>query len=320
MSQLTLPLVARAPAKVNVVLYVGDRRAGDRRHELCSLFQSVTLADEVLMESAPRSEGGDGDEIVCPEVPAPNLAAEALARFRSELGWDSEPLRVTIRKRIPIAAGLGGGSADAAAVLRLAQAASGLDVGERLGRLAMSLGADVPSQLAPGTHLVTGAGETVEPLEAPAGIALLILSGEASLGTGAVYQRADRLGLPKRDLPALALRLRQELGSALSAPERLAALVENDLEPAALDLEPSIAEALALLRDSGALAAAVTGSGPSTFGIYPGRQEAEAARRAVAHAWPGDVVVAEPASADYGAPLPAATASTSAARLSGSGQ
>ena len=89
----------------------------------------------------------------------------------------------------------------------------------------------------------------------------------------------------------------------------MAALVENDLEPAALGLEPSIADALALLRGSGALAAAVSGSGPSTFGIYRGRQEAEAARRAVARAWPGDVVVAGPAGAGYGAPLPAATAS-----------
>lgn len=316
MSPLSLPLVSRAPAKVNLILYVGGRRAGDRRHELCSLFQSVTLADEVLMESAPAS---DGDEIVCPEVPAPNLAAEALARFRSELGWDSEPLRVTIRKRIPVAAGLGGGSADAAAVLRLAQAASGLDAGAGLVPLAMSLGADIPSQLAPGTHLVTGAGETVEPLEAPAGLALLILSGEASLGTGAVYDRADRLGLPDRDLQSLALGLRRELGSALRAPERLAALVENDLEPAALGLEPSIGEALALLRGSGALAAAVSGSGPSTFGVYRGRHEAEEARRVIKRAWPGDVVVAEPAEAGYGAPLPA-TASGRAARPSGSGQ
>jgi 4-diphosphocytidyl-2-C-methyl-D-erythritol kinase len=306
MTNLTLPLMARAPAKVNLILYVGGRRAGDHRHELCSLFQSVTLADELVMESAPGSEG---DEVVCPGVPAPNLAAEALARFRSELGWDSEPLRVTIRKRIPVAAGLGGGSADAAAVLRLAHAASGLDVDERLVPLAMSLSADVPSQLAPGTHLVTGAGEVVEPVEAPTGIALLILSGVAALGTGLVYDRADRLGLPERDLPSLALRLRRELGSALKAPERLAALVENDLEPAALYLEPSIVGALALLRDSGALAAAVSGSGPSTFGIYSGRHQAEEARRAVARAWPGDVVVAEPAGAGYGAPLPAATAS-----------
>src|SRR5438093_12162386 len=113
-----LPLAARAPAKVNLCLHVGRVRE-DGLHEICSLFQSVTLADELLME-----QGAGSDEVICPEIAEPNLATEALARFRGQFGWQGAPVRITIRKRIPIAAGLGGGSADAAATLRLAVAAS----------------------------------------------------------------------------------------------------------------------------------------------------------------------------------------------------
>src|SRR6185295_15080458 len=150
-------LATRAPAKLNLCLYVGPLRP-DGLHELRSVFQPITLADEVALEET----GAATDEVVCPGVEGPNLAAAALHAFRERFGWDGPPVRVTIEKHIPVAAGLGGGSADAGAVLRLAAAASGRRPAERdLADLAMSLGADVPSQLVPRAAIVSGAGEGV---------------------------------------------------------------------------------------------------------------------------------------------------------------
>ncbi|MGH2980114.1 MAG: 4-(cytidine 5'-diphospho)-2-C-methyl-D-erythritol kinase, partial [Solirubrobacterales bacterium] len=112
-------LETRAPAKLNLCLYVGPRRP-DGLHEIRSVFQPITLADELSMQNAT----GGADQVVCPGIRGPNLAAAALAAFRNRFGWDGPPVRVTIEKHIPVSAGLGGGSADAAAVLRLAAAAS----------------------------------------------------------------------------------------------------------------------------------------------------------------------------------------------------
>ena len=104
-----------APAKLNLCLYVGKPRP-DGLHEICSLFQAVTLPDLVTMELAQ----GEEDEVVCSAVDGTNLAAVALARFRERFGWHEPAVRVMIGKHIPLAGGLGGGSADAGAVLRLA--------------------------------------------------------------------------------------------------------------------------------------------------------------------------------------------------------
>jgi 4-diphosphocytidyl-2-C-methyl-D-erythritol kinase len=121
-----LPALALAPAKINLGLFVGPTRA-DGRHELVSVMQSISLADELTLEYAP--EGAREDEVLCPGVDGPaaeNLGARALAAFRRASGWEAPPLRLSIVKRIPVAAGLAGGSADAAAALRLAAYASGL--------------------------------------------------------------------------------------------------------------------------------------------------------------------------------------------------
>jgi 4-diphosphocytidyl-2-C-methyl-D-erythritol kinase len=308
-----MALSARAPAKVNLCLYVGPRRR-DGLHEICSLIQSVTLADEVTLSPAQ----GASDEIVCPEVNGPNLASQALAAFRERFGWDGPPQRVTIEKRIPIAAGLGGGSADAGAVLRLAAAASRIfpPAGE-LRSLAMSIGADVPSQLEPGTALVRGAGEEVEPIARPGELTLLLLVPERGLSTKEVYSRADELGLPERDLDQLAFQLVALLTDGADIPDALARVVQNDLQPAAIELEPSAARALELLRESGARGAIVSGSGPAAFGVYRNASEAEAARAAVASSWKGQVIVVGAPGGDYAAPRPASITSWG---LSGSGQ
>jgi 4-diphosphocytidyl-2-C-methyl-D-erythritol kinase len=256
-----------APAKVNLVLHVGPRR-GDGLHELCSLFASLELADGVTVEPS----GADGaDEVVCPGVWGPNLADAAAAAFRSAAG-ELPPLRITIDKRIPVAAGLGGGSADAAAVLRAANQLTGAPfTSEQLREIGRTVGADVPSQIEPRHALVTGAGEKVEPVELP-DMTLLLVPKEQGLSTADVYAEADRLPSTRATLdPAHVKALAQ-------APlATLAHAMDNDLEAAALSLRPELARTLAKLEEAGALAARITGSGPTAFGVFASAAEAETA-------------------------------------------
>jgi 4-diphosphocytidyl-2-C-methyl-D-erythritol kinase len=267
-----------APAKLNLCLYLGPRRE-DGLHELCSLFEPLALGDPIAIEEAER------DEVVCPGVSGDNLAARALAALR-ERGWDGPPLRIEIEKRIPVAAGLGGGSADAAAVLRLA-AGQVADLEE----VAARLGADVPSQLTPSLALVQGAGEKVEKLPEPAPHAVVLLPDGGGLGTAEVFAEADRLGLGRGagELDDLAGRLRTVAGagsSPLSYPE----LLVNDLEPAARSLRPGIGEALDALRAAGAPHALLTGSGPTAFGLFESLADA---RRAAAELDRDDAIICE---------------------------
>jgi 4-diphosphocytidyl-2-C-methyl-D-erythritol kinase len=258
-------MLLHAPAKLNLCLYLGHRR-DDGLHELCSLFEPLALADLIEVSPAER------DEVVCPGVEGENLAARALVGLR-ERGWEHEPLRVEIEKRVPVAAGLGGGSGDAAAILRLAAG----EVAD-LPQLAAELGADVPSQLRPAPALVRGAGERVEPLPDPVEHAAVLLPGGGGLSTAEVFAEADRLGLGRSqaELDELAARLREAAGvgaSPLSYPD----LLVNDLEPAALSLRPDIGEALEALRRAGAPVAILSGSGPTAVGLFPDLAAAEAA-------------------------------------------
>ncbi|HEX5376292.1 MAG TPA: hypothetical protein VFW48_09035 [Solirubrobacterales bacterium] len=267
-----------APAKLNLCLYLGPRR-GDGLHELCSLFEPLALADPIAIEEAER------DEVVCPGVEGENLAARALAALR-ERGWEGTPLRVEIEKRIPVAAGLGGGSADAAAVLRLA-------AGEVAGleEIAAGLGADVPSQLTPSLALVRGAGERVERLPDPAPHAVVLLPDGGGLGTAGVFAEAGRLGLGRDadELDALADRLREAAGAGAS-PLSYRELLVNDLEPAARSLRPAIGDAIDALRAAGAPHALLTGSGPTAFGLF---ESLAAARAAAAELGRADAIVCE---------------------------
>jgi len=247
-----------APAKLNLVLHVGPRR-DDGLHELASLFASLELADEIALEAAPAAP----DEVICPAVDGPNFAQAAIDALRDEVGGELPPVRVAIEKRIPVAAGLGGGSADAAAVLRAANRLAGepLDAAG-LRRIGAAIGADVPSQVEPRHALVTGAGEHVEPLELPP-LAVVLVPAREGLSTAAVYAEADRLGELRPRLDPDALR-----ALAVLPPRELAGWLENDLERAALSLRPELEETLTAVRDSGALGARVTGSGPTVFGVY----------------------------------------------------
>jgi 4-diphosphocytidyl-2-C-methyl-D-erythritol kinase len=264
-----------AHAKVNLVLRVGAPQP-DGYHPLCSLFASLELADRVQVEPAER------DEVLCAGVAGANLAAAALAAFRSAApGVELAPLRIEIEKRIPVAAGLAGGSADAAAVLRAANTLAGSPLSvEALRRVAVGIGADVPSQVLPTHSLVSGIGEVVEPLDLPA-MTLVLVPQEEGLSTAAVYAELDRTGPFAEDLHPEALR-----AVAARPLDGLVAGLENDLQPAALSLRPELSAALAALTDAGALAAQVTGSGPTAFGVFADRTAAERA----AERLPGAIV------------------------------
>jgi len=152
-----MTLRALAPGKTNLCLFLGPTRA-DGLHELVSVIEPLSLADELTLEPLPggapvAAAPGAGDmgcaagedEVVCAGVEGPNLAGAALAAFRAASGWEGPPLRLTIAKRVPVAAGMGGGSGDAAAALRLAAHAAGRPADDPLlARLAPQLGADVP--------------------------------------------------------------------------------------------------------------------------------------------------------------------------------
>jgi 4-diphosphocytidyl-2-C-methyl-D-erythritol kinase len=269
----------RAPGKVNLCLFLGPLR-DDGKHELVSVVQSVSLADAVAMGGARDDTGPD--EIVCPGVEGPNLALAALTAFRRETGWDAPAQRVTIEKRVPVAAGMGGGSADAAAVLRMAARASGLGSADLLHRIAAELGADVPAALTPGCALVTGAGEHVRRLEPPAvELAVLVLPADGHLSTAAVFAEADRLGLP-RSAEELGERLAAVAAAVVEGHGLTPDLMVNDLEAAARSLYPAIDEALGEATAAGADIALVSGSGPTVIGLFMGSGARERAAVAAA--------------------------------------
>jgi 4-diphosphocytidyl-2-C-methyl-D-erythritol kinase len=269
---------ALAPGKVNLSLFVGAPRA-DGLHPLASVVQAVSLADELTL--GPAAPGATEDEVLCPGIEGPNLAGAALAAFRAATGWDAPPQRLEIVKRVPVAAGMGGGSGDAAAALRLAAEAAGRgDDDELLHELAVGLGADVPGQVRPGRVMMLGAGERVVRLPAPAPFGLAIVPLDAALSTPDVYREFDRLGSTRApdELDALAERMR---GGALPGE-----LVVNDLQDAARALCPAIDPALEAVRATGAAHALVSGSGPTVFGLYPDRATAEAAAARLRTAYP----------------------------------
>ena len=271
-------MTLRAPAKLNLCLYLGRPR-DDGLHELRSLFCPLTLSDRIVVTES------EADEVVCPGVDGPNLAEAALAGLRAR-GWLRPPVRIEIEKRIPVAAGLGGGSADAAAVLRLAG-----DEVDGLPELAAELGADVPSQLDPALALVGGAGEVVEPLPPPRHFGVVLIAADDGLSTAEVYAETDRLGLGRDpdELDSIAAELREVAGRGAS-PLEYRELLVNDLAHAALSLRPAIGGALTALKDAGAEVALVTGSGPTAFGVFDDIAAADAAAGQLAPRFAGAIV------------------------------
>jgi 4-diphosphocytidyl-2-C-methyl-D-erythritol kinase len=266
-------LTTEARAKINRCLYVGPRR-GDGRHEVVTLMDSLTLSDEVRME--PDAPGVVADEVICRGVEGPNLAAAALKAFREETGWDGPPVRVEIDKRIPVAGGMGGGSADAAATLRLASEVSGLADRRLLEDIASTLGADVASQIRGGLVLATGEGSRLRPLDLDLPYTVVVLPLDAELPTASVYAEADRLGLARESLDLARSLTRMQ--AALSS-ETILECLHNDLQDAARSLCPQIDEGLEAVLAAGADHALVSGSGPTVLGVFAEAGHAERAAR-----------------------------------------
>jgi 4-diphosphocytidyl-2-C-methyl-D-erythritol kinase len=262
-------VIGPAPAKINLALVVGPVRE-DGKHEVLTVFQRVSLCDRIRVEPAQSTT-------------IRGFAEDTLVRRALEGLDGSRRWRVTINKRIPVGAGLGGGSSDAATALKLANAQLAQPVRDgRLHRLAASVGADVPFFLADGPQLGSGDGTELEPLDLPQDFAVLVVvpRGARKTSTADVYAAFDaRAGAGGFEDRAAALR------SALAAvrrPRDLALLPANDLASS------PFAERLLGL---GAFRADISGAGPTVYGLFHNRASARAALRELKGAGRGWVVV-----------------------------
>lgn len=256
-----------APAKINLALHVTGRRE-DGYHLLDSLVGFAAIGDEVVLAPGPR-----GLAITGPF--AADLAADEGNLCLRALDLAGAAAQVTLDKRLPVASGIGGGSADAAAVLR-GLARMGVALPDRPERL----GADVPVCLAGRPARMRGAGERLDPVPALPPVAMVLANPGLALPTPAVFA-----GLGRRDNPGLP-RLPAAFPDAEALVEWLA-LCRNDLEPPALALAPEIAAVLDALGAEGAALARMSGSGATCFGLFAAADAASAAAARIARARPG---------------------------------
>nr|WP_068524285.1 4-(cytidine 5'-diphospho)-2-C-methyl-D-erythritol kinase [Tsukamurella tyrosinosolvens]KZL96898.1 4-diphosphocytidyl-2C-methyl-D-erythritol kinase [Tsukamurella tyrosinosolvens] len=262
LSVVPTPLTVRAPAKVNLHLGVGDVRP-DGFHELVTVFQALSLHDDVTLvpsDALSLHVTGEGARDV-PTDPT-NLAARAVVALAERYGRDPN-MRIDIAKGIPVAGGMAGGSADAAAALLGAATLWGLEIGrDELAEVAATLGSDVPFSLHGHTALGTGRGERLIPALARGEFHWTLALAREGLSTPAVYRELDRLreaGDPPRAGSPDALLAAVASGD----PHRLAPLLANDLQAAALSLQPGLRRTLRAGMEAGALAGIVSGSGPT---------------------------------------------------------
>jgi 4-diphosphocytidyl-2-C-methyl-D-erythritol kinase len=283
-------LVEAAPAKINLALHVTGRRA-DGYHSLEMLVVFAEVGDELeatpakkdsLSISGPFATGlGNGDS---------NLVLRALAAFRSRWpGALPDGLTIHLRKNLPIAAGLGGGSADAAAALRLFSAMSEVDTPfADLLDLARGLGADVPMCLYSRPAEVRGIGEIVLPLKHFPACHVVLVNPLVPVVTADVFRR-----LESRDNPGL-----PDLIDPLTRPAQLGLWLgetRNDLEPPAISMVPVIGDLIARLRTaSGCILARMSGSGATVFGLFGSSAQAHQAAHDLRETWPGYWVAAAP--------------------------
>jgi 4-diphosphocytidyl-2-C-methyl-D-erythritol kinase len=270
--------VERAPAKVNLYLHVTGRRA-DGYHLLDSLAVFGPAADEVTAEPAEGlSLTLDGPFGAGLAAETDNLVLRA-ARALAEAAGLAQGAALRLTKRLPIASGIGGGSADAAAALRLLDRLWGLGLDEaRLAAIAAALGADVPVCLASRPMRMQGVGEVLSPAPALPGCGLLMVNPGLALATPAVFRAREGSFTPPAALPGA-------WADAAAMARDLEAL-RNDLEAPAIRLCPPIAEVLAALRAlPGCLLARMSGSGATCFGLFAAPAAAEAAAPALPGGW-----------------------------------
>lgn len=249
-----------APAKINLFLRITGRRA-DGYHELDSVFVPITLADHIGLEL--RSAAVRTVTLRCDSAGLPadetNLAARAAAAFMAEFGVNAEVL-IDLHKVIPVGAGLGGGSSDAGAVLRMLKTLCRIDEPARLAAVALELGADVPFFLDPGPARVRGIGERIARLQMLARFRLVLAVPPVEISTAAIFGE---------------LRTEQWTGAASAddidaviAGRLTSSVLRNDLEAAAIAKCPAIGDLKSALLRVGASAASMTGSGSGVFGVF----------------------------------------------------
>jgi 4-diphosphocytidyl-2-C-methyl-D-erythritol kinase len=248
-----------APAKINLCLHVLGRRE-DGYHELAMAMQRVDLCDTVGIELSNRS----GVRVVCPGIELrsdeKNIAARAAQLILDQAG-STVGVDIRITKRIPVAAGLGGGSSDAATVLVGLSEMLDLALGiEQLQLLGSRLGADVPFFIFKQPAWATGTGTQLEPLPALPEVAYLLINPRVAISTADVYRSLQLTkGGELANLPRFSVVTKDDLCAAL----------HNDLEAVVLDRFPQVVAVKERLLEQGALGALMSGSGSTVFGVYP---------------------------------------------------
>lgn len=254
----------RAPGKINLALRVGGVQA-DGYHPLATVFQAVSLFDELEVREAPpgrRTLEVRGDQAPLVPTDASNLALRAAELLASHVGGRDDGVAMKIRKTIPVTGGMAGGSADAAAALVACAALWRIDITpDELAELAADLGADVPFCLLGSTALGRGRGDELVPMLSRGSYHWVLALPDVELSTPAVFRRFDELNPdagPAPEVPAGLL-----AGLASGDITMVADNLINDLQPAALSLRPHLADVLEAGLAAGALAGIVSGSGPT---------------------------------------------------------
>jgi 4-diphosphocytidyl-2-C-methyl-D-erythritol kinase len=269
-------LRVRTPAKINLFLRVVGTRP-DGYHNLETLFQAIDLHDELII-----SETAGASRLEVPGRPAlennDNLIMHALHWIERRSGRRFS-VNIRLKKRIPVAAGLGGGSSDAAATILGIEALYDLELGtDDVIRDAGELGADVPFFLVGGSAVGEGIGERLRRVSIPLDYALVLVHPGFPVSTAAIFRDFDRILTGKRR--------HDTLWPTLESCQELEELLHNDLQPVTEVLHPEISEIRNLLEKAGATRALMTGSGPTIFGIArPDRQEAERIREKLPAEW-----------------------------------
>lgn len=270
---MTETVTVRVPAKVNVQLAVGGARP-DGFHDLANVFLAVGLYDEVTVTPADELRVTcAGPDVAQVPLDRTNLAARAALELARRYGIDPA-VHLHIAKDIPVAGGMAGGSADGAGALLACDTLWGTNASrDELLDICAELGSDVPFSLVGGAALGTGRGEQLRALEVGGTFHWVFAMAERGLSTPAVFREFDRMNEGVRVPEPVAS---QELLDALAKGDAgaLARTVSNDLQPAALSLFPALADTLATGRAAGALAALVSGSGPTTAFLAPDEESA----------------------------------------------
>ncbi len=274
-----------APAKINLSLLVGPRR-NDGYHPVCSVMEKIKLFD--TLRTMPEPEGA-GIRLTGSEIPAAdNIVMRAAQALEGEIGAKLD-VDIELRKEIPMAAGLAGGSSDAAAILKLLVFMFGLEVApERLRDLAARLGADVPFFLEPGPQLARGIGEKLTPVPGLPDYSIVLVKPQFDLPTSRVYEKFDEMtGIDAGSVSKGASAFEERCDglthaiAAVEDPGGLSSILQNDLESAAAAIFPEITDIKAEIMAAGAGGALMSGSGSSVFGIFPSRDAATTAAGAL---------------------------------------